>query len=112
MFLFLQILGNALNKTYNRITDLRKEISNITKNVLVAEKTSANARVELEAAESKLSLVEGEPAIGENPAKMKRLKSTVEKAGEVELSLRESLKAKEDLLNRALSETKVIDCSR
>ncbi|CAD5318429.1 unnamed protein product [Arabidopsis thaliana] len=103
-----EILGNALNKTYNRISDLRKDISNITKNVLVAEKASANARVELEAAESKLSLVEGEPVLGENPAKMKRLKSTVEKTGEAELSLRESLEAKEALLNRALSETEVL----
>jgi len=108
LFLSLQILGNALNKTYNRISDLRKDISNITKNVLVAEKASANARVELEAAESKLSLVEGEPVLGENPAKMKRLKSTVEKTGEAELSLRESLEAKEALLNRALSETEVL----
>lgn len=108
MFLSLQILGNALNKTHNRISDLRKEISNLTKNVLVAEKASANARVELEAAESKLSLVDGEPVLGDNPAKMKRLKSTVEKTGEAELSIRESLEAKEALLNRALSETEVI----
>lgn len=87
---------------------MRKDISNITKNVLFAEKASANARVELEAAESKLSLVEGEPVLSENPAKMKRLKSTVEKTGEAELSLRESLEAKEALLNRALSETEVL----
>ncbi|CAA7013292.1 unnamed protein product [Microthlaspi erraticum] len=103
-----EILGNALNKTYNRITDLRKEISNITKNVLVAEKASANARAELEAAESKLSLVEGEPVLGENPAKMKRLRATVEKTGEAEVSVRESREAKEALLNRALSETEVL----
>ncbi|CAN7012240.1 hypothetical protein IGI04_012606 [Brassica rapa subsp. trilocularis] len=103
-----EILGNALNKTYNRISDLRKDISNITKNVLVAEKASANARAELEAAESKLSLVEGEPVLGENPGKMKRLKSTVEKTGEAEVSLRESLEAKEALLNRALSETEAL----
>lgn len=109
MFLSLQILGNALNKTYNRITDLRKEISNITKNVLVAEKASANARAELEAAESKLSLVEGEPVLGDNPAKMKRLKATLERTGEAEVSVRESLEAKEALLNRALSETEVLD---
>ncbi|CAN8270752.1 unnamed protein product [Cochlearia groenlandica] len=103
-----EILGNALNKTYNRLSDLRKDISNIKKNVTVAEKSSATARVELEAAESKLSLVEGEPVLGDNPAKMKRLKSTVEKTKEAELSLRESLEAKEALLNRALSETEVL----
>ncbi|WZZ85495.1 hypothetical protein YC2023_114074 [Brassica napus] len=95
------ILGNALNKTYNRISDLRKEISSIKKNVLVAEKASANARVELEAAESKLLLVEGEPVLGDNPLKMKRLRTTVEKTGE-------SLETKETLLNRALSETEVL----
>nr|VDD28804.1 unnamed protein product [Brassica oleracea] len=79
-----EILGNALNKTYNRISDLRKEISSIKKNVLVAEKASANARVELEAAESKLLLVEGEPVLGDDPLKMKRLRTTVEKTGEAE----------------------------
>ncbi|CAN7025315.1 unnamed protein product [Brassica oleracea var. botrytis] len=101
VMLLSQILGNALNKTYNRISDLRKEISSIKKNVLVAEKASANARVELEAAESKLLLVEGEPVLGDNPLKMKRLRTTVEKTGE-------SLETKETLLNRALSETEVL----
>ena len=79
---------------------MRKEISSIKKNVLVAEKASANARVELEAAESKLLLVEGEPVLGDDPLKMKRLRTTVEKTGEAELSLRESLEVKEALLNR------------
>ncbi|KAF3503849.1 hypothetical protein F2Q69_00040340 [Brassica cretica] len=101
VMLLSQILGNALNKTYNRISDLRKEISSNKKNVLVAEKASANARVELEAAESKLLLVEGEPVLGDNPLKMKRLRTTVEKTGE-------SLETKETLLNRALSETEVL----
>ncbi|KAG2277995.1 hypothetical protein Bca52824_060550 [Brassica carinata] len=106
-----EILGNALNKTYNRISDLRKEISSIKKNVLVAEKASANARVELEAAESKLLLVEGEPVLGDDPLKMKRLRTTVEKTGEAELSLRESLEVKEALLNR-LSLKPRFYCSR
>lgn len=107
MIISLQILGNALNKTHNRISDLRKEISNLTKTVLIAEKASANARVELEASENKISLVEGEPVLGDNPAKMKRLKSTVEKAREVEVSLRDSVEAKQVLLNSTLSETEV-----
>ncbi|XP_010521542.1 PREDICTED: nuclear cap-binding protein subunit 1 [Tarenaya hassleriana] len=99
-----EILGNALSKTYNRTSDLKKEISNLSKNLLVVEKAAAKAKAELEAAETKLSLVEGEPVVGDNPAKMKRLKSQAEKAMEEEVSLRDSIEAKEALLNRALAE--------
>ena len=58
----------------------------------------------METAESKLTLVDGEPVLGDNPVKLKRLKSSAEKAKEEEVSIRESLEAKEALLARALDE--------
>lgn len=53
-------------------------------------------------------LVDGEPVVGENPARMKRLKASAEKAKEEEVSVRETLEAKEALFCRALEEIEVI----
>ncbi|KAK6923523.1 MIF4G-like, type 2 [Dillenia turbinata] len=61
-----EILGNAVGKAYNRIRDLRKEISSLKKAVALAEEVAEKAKAELEYAESKLSLVDGEPVLGEN----------------------------------------------
>ncbi|KAL2929091.1 Nuclear cap-binding protein subunit 1 [Bienertia sinuspersici] len=61
-------------------------------------------KAELEAAESKLTLMNGEPVVGDNPLKLKRLKTSSEKAEAEEVSLRDSLEAKEALLLRALGE--------
>ncbi|XP_004291754.1 PREDICTED: nuclear cap-binding protein subunit 1 [Fragaria vesca subsp. vesca] len=99
-----EILRNAVGKTYNRVCDLRKEILSMKKNIVSAEEAAATAKAELVAAESKLSLVDGEPVLGENPMRLKRLKSYAEKAKEEEVSVRESLEAKEALLARALDE--------
>lgn len=107
-FLPFQVLRNAVSKTYNRISDLRKEILSLKKNVVSAEEAAAKAKAELDAAESKLTLVDGEPVLGENPARMKPLKSNAEKTKEEEISLRDSLEAKEALLARALDENEVI----
>ncbi|XP_038992941.1 nuclear cap-binding protein subunit 1-like isoform X2 [Hibiscus syriacus] len=103
-----EVLRNAVSKTYNRITDLRKEISSLKKGVISAEEAASKAKADLEAAESKLSLVEGEPVLGENPAKLKHLKSVAEKAKEEEESMHDSLEAKEALLARALDENEVL----
>ncbi|KAK1367306.1 nuclear cap-binding protein subunit 1 [Heracleum sosnowskyi] len=103
-----EILRNAINKTYNRISDLRKEISILKTNVLSAEKRASEAQAELNAAEGKLALVDGEPVLGENPMRMKRLKSSAEKTKEEEVSVRESLEAKEALLARALEEIETL----
>ncbi|OMO59844.1 MIF4G-like, type 3 [Corchorus capsularis] len=103
-----EVLRNAVSKTYNRITDLRKEILSLKKGVISAEEATAKAKAELEAAESKLSLVEGEPVLGENPARLKRLKTQAEKANEGEVSIRDSLEAKEALLARASEEIEVL----
>lgn len=103
-----QILRNAVSKTFNRLCDLRKEISSLNKSIVSAEETAAKAKTELEAAESKLTLVDGEPVLGENPVRLKRLKSYAEKAKEEEVSVRESLEAKEALLARALDENEVL----
>lgn len=73
----------------------------------MAEGAAARAREELESAESKLSMIDGEPVLGENPVRIKRLKSYAEKAKEEEVSARESLEAKEALLARAVDEIEV-----
>lgn len=61
----------------------------------------------MDAAETKLMLVDGEPVVGENPARMNRLKSNVEKTKDEEVSSRESLESKEALFARALEENEV-----
>lgn len=104
----MQILRNALCKTYNRISDLRKEISSLKKDIVAAEEAVAKTQEELNAAESKLALVDGEPVLGENPVRLKRLKSYAEKAKEHEVSTRDNLEAKEALLSRALEENEVL----
>ncbi|GKU93979.1 hypothetical protein SLEP1_g7526 [Rubroshorea leprosula] len=99
-----EILRNAVSKTFNRISDLRKEISSLKKSLVSAERATAQAKAELEAAESKLTLVDGEPVLGENPVRLKHLKSHAEKTEEEEVSMLDSLDAKEALLARALTE--------
>ncbi|XP_015571307.1 nuclear cap-binding protein subunit 1 isoform X2 [Ricinus communis] len=103
-----EVLRNAISKTYNRICDLRKEISSLKNSVVSAEEAAAKAKAELDAAESKLTLVDGEPVLGENPARMKRLTSNAEKTKEEEVSARDSLEAKEALLARALDENEAL----
>nr|XP_027064336.1 nuclear cap-binding protein subunit 1-like [Coffea arabica] len=103
-----EILRNAVSKTYNRITDLRKEISSIQRSFLLAEEAASKARAELETAESNLTLMDGEPVIGENPVRMKRLKSNAERAKDEEISVRDSLDAKEALLARAIEENEAL----
>ncbi|KAI8020685.1 Nuclear cap-binding protein subunit 1 [Camellia lanceoleosa] len=103
-----EILRNAVNKTYNRISDLRKEISVLKNSVVSAEEAATKAKAELEGAEAKLTLVDGEPVLGENPARLKRLKANAEKTKEAEVSVCESLEAKEALLARALEENEAL----
>ncbi|XP_021723617.1 nuclear cap-binding protein subunit 1-like [Chenopodium quinoa] len=103
-----EILRNAVSKTYNRICDLRKQIFSLKKRLQSAEEATANAKAEVEAAESKLTLMNGEPVVGDNPIKLKRLINSSEKAKEEEVSLRESLEAKEALLFRALGENEAL----
>lgn len=78
--------------------------------LVAAEESAVKAKEELEAAESKLMLVDGEPTLGENPVRMKRLRGYADRTKEKETSIRESLEAKEALLARALSETEVCLC--
>ncbi|PIA44491.1 hypothetical protein AQUCO_01700232v1 [Aquilegia coerulea] len=103
-----EILRNAVNKTYNRISDLRKEILSLKKSVLSAEFSTKKAQEELEAAETKLTLLDGEPVLGDNPVRMNRLKLQTEKTKEEEVSVRDSFEAKEALLARAISENEAL----
>jgi nuclear cap-binding protein subunit 1 len=84
-------------------------MSSLKKVIVSAEEAAAKAKDELDSEESKLTLVDGEPVLGENPARLNRLKLHAEKAKEEELSVRESLEAKEALLARALDENKVFE---
>ncbi|KAK6123879.1 hypothetical protein DH2020_042370 [Rehmannia glutinosa] len=105
-----EILRNAVTKTFNRITDLRKEISSLKKSVVSAKEAASKALADLEDAKSKLTLalVDGEPVLAENPVKMKRLNSNAEKTKEEEVSTRESLEAKEALFARAIDEIEAL----
>ncbi|GAB2234373.1 hypothetical protein Drorol1_Dr00003623 [Drosera rotundifolia] len=103
-----EILRNAVSKTNNRISDLRKEIASLRKDVESAEVAAEKADDELNAAESKLSLMNGEPVLGEDPVQLKRLKSNSNKAKEEVVSISDSLEAKEALLVRALDENRVL----
>ncbi|KAK9084179.1 hypothetical protein Scep_030650 [Stephania cephalantha] len=102
------ILRNAIDKTCNRFSDLRKEVSSLEKSVLSASESASKAKADLDAAEAKLSLVNGEPVQGENPVRLKRLKSYAEKAKEHELSVQESHQAKVALFSRALEENEAL----
>ncbi|PIN12221.1 Nuclear cap-binding complex, subunit NCBP1/CBP80 [Handroanthus impetiginosus] len=105
-----EILRNTVSKTFNRIVDLRKELSSLKKSVVLAAETASKAQADLEDAQSKLTLtlVDGEPVLAENSAKMRRLKSNAEKAKGEEVSTRESLEAKEALLARAVDEIEAL----
>lgn len=109
LFFIQQVLRNAVSKTYNRISDLRKEITSLKRNISSAEVAANEAKAEVDAAESKLALVDGEPVIGENPARLNRLKLRAEKAKDEVVSIQESVEAKEALLSRATDENEVID---
>lgn len=88
---------------------MRKEVLSLKKSVISVAEAASRAQAELEDAKSKLTLalVDGEPVLAENPVKMKRLNSSVEKTKEEEVSTRESLEAKEALLARAVDEIEV-----
>jgi len=73
-----------------------------------AEETAVNAEADLETAESKLTLMNGEPVLGDSPVKLRRLKSLSEKAKQELMSACEILEAKEALLVRALDENEVL----
>ncbi|KAL5764671.1 hypothetical protein ACOSQ2_017265 [Xanthoceras sorbifolium] len=103
-----EILRNAVSKTYNRICDLRRDITSLKKGVVLAEEAAAKAKAELQAAESKLTLMGGEPVLGDNPARMNRLKAQAEKAEKEEVSARESVEAKDALFARALGENEAL----
>ncbi|XP_051140947.1 nuclear cap-binding protein subunit 1 isoform X4 [Andrographis paniculata] len=101
-----EILKNAVTKTFNRLTDLRKEILSLKTSAALATEAAVKAQAELEDAQSKLTLtlVDGEPVLAENPVKMKRLKSSAERTKEAETSARESLEAKQAVFSQVINE--------
>ncbi|XP_048570769.1 nuclear cap-binding protein subunit 1 isoform X2 [Triticum urartu] len=101
-----EILRNTVSKTYNRISDLRKEIQTLRKSIQVAKEASAKAIKELEEAKSILEIVEGQPVPSERPGRLRRLQGFADKAKEEEVTIEESLEAKQALLARGLEEGK------
>lgn len=101
-----EILRNTVSKTYNRVSDLRKEIQTLRKNIQVAKEASAKATKELEEAKSVLEIIEGQPVPSERPGRLRRLQAFADKAKEEEVTTEESLEAKEALLARGLEEGK------
>ncbi|XP_031485671.1 nuclear cap-binding protein subunit 1 [Nymphaea colorata] len=99
-----EILRNAISKTCNRISDLRKEIAVLEKSVLSTKDAASKAVGELESAESRLEVVNGEPVQAETPGRLKRLKLYADKAKEEEVAVQESLEAKQALFARAYLE--------
>lgn len=91
---------------------MRKEISSLERGILLAEDTASKTKEELEAAEAKLEVVDGQQVPAEKPGRLKRLKGYVDRATEEVSSLKESLEAKEALLLRALEENKVYNLSQ
>lgn len=106
----MQILRNAVSKTYNRIFDLRKEIQTLRKGLQAAKEASEKAARELEEAKSIIEIVDGQSVPSENPGRLRRLQARADKAKEGEVTTEESLEAKEALLARGLEESKVLRC--
>ncbi|GJZ66434.1 nuclear cap-binding protein subunit 1 [Tanacetum coccineum] len=64
-----------------------KQIVQLKKSLVKAEKYAAKAQAALDGAESKLMLVDGEPVVGENPASLRRLKLDATKTKDEEYLL-------------------------
>uniref|UniRef100_A0A0D6R296 MIF4G-like type 2 domain-containing protein n=1 Tax=Araucaria cunninghamii TaxID=56994 RepID=A0A0D6R296_ARACU len=103
-----EILRNALNKTYNRISDLRKGVVSAEKSVQRAIEASTKAQADLESAEALVEAADTEEQQSEAEAKLKHCKAAAEKMKEEESSAQESLEAKDALLSRALQESEVL----
>lgn len=112
VFLFgvMQILRNAVNKTCNRIADLRKEIATLEKAAHAAEELSLRAEKDYEEAKLICDATDGKEP-GQPPARVKRLELYVEKARKDEATARESLEAKKVSLSGARDESKVFIAS-
>ena len=61
----------------------------------------------MEEAKSILEIVEGQPVPSERPGRLRRLQGFADKAKEEEVTIEESLEAKQALLARGLEEGKV-----
>eukprot|EP01018_Ginkgo_biloba_P038789 Gb_40301 [translate_table: standard] len=100
-----EILRNAINKSCNRLSDLRKEVKCAEELLQSAIEACTKTQSDLESAET--SLAEGtdikEHGI-EISLKLMKLKEAADKFKEEEISTRESLEARDALLARALRE--------
>lgn len=106
----MQILRNAVNKTCNRIADLRKEIATLEKAAHAAEESSLKAEKDYEEAKLISDATDGKEP-GQPPARVKRLELYVEKARKDEATARESLEAKKVAFSGARDESKVFIAS-
>lgn len=106
----MQVLRNAVNKTCNRLADLRKEIATLEKAVHGAEESSFKAVKEYEEAKLICEATDGKEP-GQPPARVKRLEAYAERARKDEVVARESLEAKLVALSGAMDESKVLIAS-
>jgi hypothetical protein len=106
----IQILRNAVNKTCNRLADLRKEIPTLEKAVHAAEELSFKAVKDYEETKLICEATDGKEP-GQSPARVKRLEAYAERARKDEVTAHESLEAKMVALSRAMDESKVLIAS-
>eukprot|EP00271_Cylindrocystis_brebissonii_P014828 TRINITY_DN36413_c0_g1_i1.p1 TRINITY_DN36413_c0_g1~~TRINITY_DN36413_c0_g1_i1.p1 ORF type:complete len:998 (+),score=280.61 TRINITY_DN36413_c0_g1_i1:180-3173(+) len=100
-----EILRNAVNKTCNRTTDLRKEVAAAELMLTSAEKDAQNAQAAADAIPSVDELMGEEDVEARSRAAARRLvESTQEAAG----NARDALEAKNFLLGRALQEQEAL----
>jgi nuclear cap-binding protein subunit 1 len=102
----IQILRNAVNKTCNRLADLRKDIATLEKAVHAAEELSFKAVKDYEEAKLICEATDGKEQ-GQPSARVKRLEAYAERARKDEVTAHESLEAKLIALSGAMDESKV-----
>ncbi|KAJ3683742.1 hypothetical protein LUZ60_013969 [Juncus effusus] len=100
-----EVLRNAVNKTCNRISDLRKDILSLEKSLITAEESTSKTTKDLEEARSAMEINSEETKV-EKPARVRRLEMNLERSKREDKGLREKLESKTGLLAQALDESK------
>ncbi|KAJ3699924.1 hypothetical protein LUZ61_003629 [Rhynchospora tenuis] len=102
-----EILRNAVNKTCNRLADLRKEIATVEKAAHAAEESSLKSVKDYEEAKLISEATDGKDP-GQPPARVKRLELYAERARKDVATAHESVEAKKKSLSGAMDESKAL----
>eukprot|EP00252_Welwitschia_mirabilis_P015711 TRINITY_DN3478_c0_g1_i2.p1 TRINITY_DN3478_c0_g1~~TRINITY_DN3478_c0_g1_i2.p1 ORF type:complete len:578 (+),score=126.15 TRINITY_DN3478_c0_g1_i2:183-1736(+) len=100
-----EILWNALQKTFNRVLDLKKKVASAEEEVQKAVEASKKAQSELRSAEASAEEAETDQMQNQLELKLKRLRANVEKRSTQENSAQEQLDVSDALLAKELQET-------